>query len=61
MVHTKKYFVEITTLEPIDDDKVFKSLKANFKRSFIKLNVASEKGLRDIYAKGTRNKRINIR
>jgi len=51
MVFTKKYFIEITTLEPIDDDKVFKSLKANFKRSFIKLNVASEKGLRDIYEK----------
>jgi len=61
MVYTKKYFIEITLLEPVDDDKVFNSLKANFKRSFIKLNVASEKGLRDIYEKSNRSRKNNIR
>jgi len=48
MVYTKKYFLEITLLEPVDDEKVFNSLKLNFKKSFIKLLKVTEVGSKDI-------------
>jgi hypothetical protein len=38
MVHTKRYFIEITTLYPLNDDLVFLSLDKNIKDSFIKIS-----------------------
>lgn len=37
MVYLKRYFIEITTLEPITTDKVYLSLSENFKQSFIEI------------------------
>jgi len=43
MVYTKKYFVEITTLEPTTDDLVYLSLTKNIPNSFIQIFVADER------------------
>ena len=37
MVYTKRYFIEITTLEPISTNRVYLSLSKNFVESFIKI------------------------
>jgi hypothetical protein len=37
MVSTKRLFIEITTLEPIEVDRVYLSLSKNFEKSFIEI------------------------
>lgn len=49
MVHTKRYFIEITTLDKIETDKVYLSLSRNFKESFIKIfEINDEYTFRDV-------------
>lgn len=49
MTYTKKYFIEITTLEKINTDKVYLALSRNFDNSFIKLfEIADEYTFRDV-------------
>jgi len=40
MPYTKKYFIEITSLEKISDNKVFLALKKNFDKTYVKLYAA---------------------
>lgn len=40
MPYTKKFFVEITSLEPISDDVIFLSLSKNIKHGYVKLYKA---------------------
>jgi hypothetical protein len=42
MVSTKRLFIEITTLEPIDTGKVYQSLSKNFEKSFIEIFEVKE-------------------
>lgn len=44
MVYVKTYFVKITSLDKISNDKVYLSLYKNFKNSSIKL-ISAEKVL----------------
>jgi len=48
MVYTKKYFIEITTLEPVSNDRIFLSLKRNIKNSYIKLYSAENVLVKDV-------------
>lgn len=40
MPYTKRFFVEVTSLEPISDEVVFLSLSKNIKASYVKLYKA---------------------
>lgn len=40
MPYTKKYFIEITSLDKISDEKIFMALKKNFDKTYIKLYKA---------------------
>lgn len=48
MVHTQRYYLEITTLEKFKDSFLFYVLKKNFDKSFIKLMSCNEVLYEDI-------------
>ena len=48
MVYTKMFFIEITTLEQISNDRVFLSIKRNIPDSFVKLFSAENILIKDV-------------
>jgi len=48
MPYTKKFFIELTTLEPIKDNHVFDVIKKNFPKSYLKLIACNEVLLKDL-------------
>lgn len=40
MPYTKKYFIEITSLNKISDEKLFLAIKKNFDKTYVKLYSA---------------------
>jgi len=48
MPYTKRFFMEITSLEPISDNVIYLSLSKNIKNSYVKLYKA-ELIMRDIH------------
>jgi hypothetical protein len=51
MVYTYRYFIEITTLNPMKSDLVFLSLERNIQKSFIKMYKIDE----EISYRGVKN------
>jgi len=39
MPYTKRYYIEITTLEPIDNNHFYNVIDRNYEKSFIKLTI----------------------
>ena len=48
MVHTKKLFIEITTIDKISNDLIFLALKKNIQNSYIKIFSAEQILLKDV-------------
>ena len=49
MVYTKRLFIEITTIEQIEVDKVYLALTRNIPKSFIKIfDIKEEFTFRDV-------------
>lgn len=60
MPYTKRYYVEITTLEPIDNNHFNEILKRNFEKSFIKLSIFDTKIFEEIKQNVKQSKQISI-
>lgn len=39
MPHTKRFYIEITTLKPINNNHFYEVIDKNFEKSFIKLRI----------------------
>lgn len=48
MVTTKRMFLEITTIEPIDDELIYKVLHKTFDQSFIKIYAIKQITYKDV-------------